>query len=149
MSTDNGRVISFNGEYRQQDWSGNSYLLGSDGSSNLKKYQNIAFGFEYTPHSVDKAKSLLGRSTFRMGVRNTESYLSLSEQNISQNAVSAGISIPILASKSTSKVNFGIEYGTGGSLDNNLLQEEFVRVQFGFSLTPYFLNPWFVVRKYD
>ena len=149
MSTEGGRVISFNGEYREQDWSGNSYLLGSDGSSNLKKYQNIAFGIEYTPHSIDKAKSLLGRSTFRAGVRNTESYLSLSDQNISQNAVSAGISIPILASKSSSKVNFGIEYGTGGTLENNLLQEEFVRLQFGFSLTPYFLNPWFVVRKYD
>ena len=149
MSTEGGRVISFNGEFRQQDWSSNSYLLGADVNTNLKQYQNISFGIEYTPHSIDKAKSIFGRSTYRFGVRNTESYLALSEQDLAQNAISAGFSIPILASKSTSKVNFGIEYGKGGTMDNNLLEEKFVRVQFGFSLTPYFLNPWFVVRKYD
>ncbi|MFM2000452.1 MAG: hypothetical protein RL204_2399 [Bacteroidota bacterium] len=149
MSTEGGRILSLNGEYRQQDWSSNSYLLGTDGTSSLKQYQNISLGVEYTPHAIDKAKSLLGRSTYRVGIRTTESYLALSDQDISQNAISAGFSIPILASKSTSKVNFGIEYGTGGTTDNNLLQEKFVRVQFGFSLTPYFLNPWFVVRKYD
>ena len=149
MSTESGRVISFNGEFRQQDWSSNSYLLGADGTTNLKQYQNISLGIEYTPSSIDKAKSIFTRSTYRMGVRNTETYLALNEQDIAQTAISAGFSIPILASKSTSKVNFGIEYGTGGTTDNSLLQEKFVRFQFGFSLTPYFLNPWFVVRKYD
>ncbi|MEZ4800487.1 MAG: hypothetical protein R2809_12105 [Flavobacteriales bacterium] len=57
--------------------------------------------------------------------------------------------MPIYASRTSSKFNFGIEYGNMGSTADNLIQEQFVTIQIGFSLTPYVINPWFVQRRYD
>lgn len=145
-----GRSTTIALEYRTQDWSTFSTTFeDAVVSSSLSNYSTIALGFERTPRNSEAASNILERSTYRLGVRSTQMNLTLRDQNIRQEAISAGISMPILSSRSTSRFNFGVEYGTGGTTVNGLLQEDFITLQIGFTLTPHFLNPWFVQRRYD
>jgi hypothetical protein len=133
-----------------QDWTSfESTFSDALGVESLSKYQHLGFGIELTPKGSENANNLFERTTYRIGARNTDTYVTLSETQINQRAISAGFSMPILASRSSSKFNFGIEYGTSGTLEGDLIKENFVNFQIGLSLTPYFLNPWFVQRQYD
>ncbi|MFN6379392.1 MAG: hypothetical protein ACK4WD_08955 [Flavobacteriales bacterium] len=145
-----GRTTALSFEFKNQDWSTFSSSFDRSLTSNeLTAYTNIAIGLERTPRNTEAANNIFERTTYRIGVRNTNTYLNVRDQNIQQQAVSAGFSIPILSSRSSSRFNFGIEYGQGGTVSNGLLEEDFINVQIGFSLTPHFLNPWFVQRRYD
>jgi hypothetical protein len=141
-------VVSF--EFKNQNWNNfSSSFEGTLTANELTAYSNIAVGLERTPRNTEAANNIFERTTYRLGVRNTNTYLNVRDQNIVQQAVSAGVSIPILSSRSSSRFNFAVEYGRGGTTTNGLLEEDFVNVQLGFSLTPHFLNPWFVQRRYD
>jgi len=145
-----GRTSILSFEFKNQNWSNfSSSFEGTLAGNELTSYSNIAIGFERTPRNTEAANNILERITYRLGARNTNTYLNVREQHIVQQAVSAGLSIPILSSRSTSRFNFAVEYGRGGTSTNGLLEEDFVNVQLGFSLTPHFLNPWFVQRRYD
>lgn len=145
-----GRSTTVALEYRTQDWSTfSSTFEDAVVSSALTSFNTIALGFERTPRNTEAASNIFERSTYRLGIRTTQVNITLRDQTIRQEAISAGVSIPILSSRSTSRFNLGLEYGRGGTTVNGLLQEEFVTVQIGFTLTPHFLNPWFVQRRYD
>lgn len=145
-----GRSTIISAEYRTQNWSGFSTSFENILTANsLSAYNNIALGLERTPRNVEAASNILERTTYRLGVRSTSTYIRIREENIRQQAVSAGISIPILSSRSTSRFSLAVEYGNGGTTANGLLKENFLSVQAGFTLTPHFLNPWFVQRRYD
>jgi hypothetical protein len=145
-----GRTTVLSFEFKNQNWNNfSSSFEGTLTANELTAYSNIALGLERTPRNTEAANNILERTTYRIGVRNTNTYLNVRDQNIVQQAVSAGVSIPILSSRSTSRFNFAVEYGRGGTTTNGLLEEDFVNVQLGFSLTPHFLNPWFVQRRYD
>ncbi|MFZ4784319.1 MAG: hypothetical protein ACOYLH_02510 [Flavobacteriales bacterium] len=148
QSEESGKTLTYNLEYRTQDWSNNN-VNSTEQSFTLSNYRHFSLGIEFTPMTLDKAENILERTTYRIGARNTESYLTIRGENIGQQALSLGFSIPIVSSKSTSKFNFGVEYGKGGTTNNDLIAEDFIQFQIGFSLTPHILNPWFVVRKYD
>ena len=78
-----------------------------------------------------------------------EPYLALREEQIKEWGVSAGTSIPLLASKSASKLNFAVEYGKGGTTASGLVEENFVNIWLGFSFSPFIANDWFIQRKYE
>ena len=64
-------------------------------------------------------------------------------------AASIGIHLPLVNSGSFSSINFGTEFGKRGSIDNGLVQEQFVRLKLGLSIMPSVNDRWFVKRKYD
>lgn len=147
---DEGLQMQYGIEYRMQDWSTFGGTFDNAlGVESLGKYTSISAGIEVTPKSGESADNIFERAIYRVGARSANTYITIDGTNIKQQAVSAGLSIPMIASKSTSKFNIGVEYGTLGTTSNNLVKENFLTIQVGFSLTPYFINPWFVQRRYD
>lgn len=137
-------------DYKSQDWSKYSVNFGdTQVNDNLQKSSTLSVGFEMIPRTVENSKNFFQRNTYRLGFRNTQTYLLLKNQQISEQAFSAGFSIPLIASRSTSKMNFAIEYGSGGTTENNLIKEQFVNIWLGFSFSPHSLNPWFIHRRYE
>jgi hypothetical protein len=137
-------------EYEIQDWSTYAWLFeGQETKGNFKEASNLSFGMQYQPSSKSSEERLFARSTYRFGVRHTETFLDFDGTSIAQNAVSAGISMPLKASLSYSQIHIGFEYGQGGTTQNNLIQEDFIHFQIGFSLTPHIFNKWFLQRKYE
>lgn len=146
-----GGVLTVGAEYRTQNWSAFSASYeGVFNDQKLNNAQQTSFGVEYTPMASDQARNVFGRTTYRMGLRQSNSYLILNGNQISQQAVSAGFSMPMLAAKAPgSRFHVGIEYGTNGTTNGGLLRENFLYTYASVTLTPYFLNQWFIVRKYD
>jgi hypothetical protein len=146
-----GGVLTIGAEIRRQNWS--AFASSYDGVFNKQKLSDASqtsFGIEYTPMASDQARTIFGRTTYRMGARKSSSYLFLNGNQISQEAISAGFSMPMLAAKAPgSRFHIGVEYGTNGTTNAGLLKETFLYTYAGITLTPYFMNQWFIVRKYD
>lgn len=148
----NDRSLRFGFQYKLQDWSG--FTISLDDAevvdNSLDEMSEYGFGLEYTPkYLIKPGQNLLQKMTYRVGVRTQDTYLRLNDQNITEQAVTAGFSLPLDVSRSASKIHFGMEFGQRGSTDNGLISESFLNIQLGFSFTPFYRNNWFVQSKYD
>lgn len=152
ISNKGDRTMKFVVDYKEQDWSKFSGQFGTATDENLlSTATSISAGFEFTPKSLGKATRTGQRSSYRLGARQSASYLVLADHQITEQAISAGISVPMMKSQTfpPSKLNLGIEIGNRGTTEVNLIEESFVNFYVGFSLTPHVINKWFVQRKYD
>ncbi len=85
-----------------------------------------------------------------MGLRYSDTYLQLNNNQLKQYGISFGLGIPLTNStKSLSMINFGCEVGRKGTTENQLLQENFFNFFVGFSISPAIHEEWFHKRKYD
>jgi hypothetical protein len=57
--------------------------------------------------------------------------------------------MPLLGSRSASLFHFGTEFGTRSTSTEGTLEERFIRIQFGLSLSPFLKNNWLIPRLYD
>jgi len=133
-------------DYKMQNWKNYKLTLPTDAgtANNLNASYTMSVGFEYKP-STSASTDLFHRMAYRLGARNTDTYLIFGDQKIVQQAISAGLSIPIV--RTDSKFHIGAEYGTNGTTSSGLIQEDFINFMVGFSLTP--RETWFFQRKYD
>jgi hypothetical protein len=134
-------------DFKMQDWSqfsldipGTNFLFGDY----MATAQTVALGAEYEP-SLATNYDLLHRMSYRAGIRNTQTHLKVNGTQIAQQAVSVGISIPVV--RSMSRFHIGAEYMTSGTHDNELIMEKGFNFMVGFTLTP--SERWFFQRKYD
>jgi hypothetical protein len=126
-------------DYQMQNWK-NFKSFGE--SDSLANSMQLSFGMEFTPNA-SATTGRWKRAHFRMGARYNQSYLKLHNTQLNETAVSLGIGIPMKKSKTT--LNLGFEVGQRGTLDNNLIKENFGRVVFSLSVYEY----WFFKRRFD
>ncbi len=88
-------------------------------------------------------------ATYKFGLRYQTLGLVINSTEITEMAVSSGLSLPLVASGSLSSINFGIEVGIRGTTNNSLVEERFARLKIGVAITPSKGDRWFVKRKYD
>ena len=110
-------------------------------SDSLKNCFKIAIGGNFTPNYTSLS-SYWKRVNYRFGVRFFKSYLELRGNNINEIGFSFGLGLPLRKSNTT--LNFGIEVGNRGTINDDLIQENFVNFKFGISLH----NIWFFKSKY-
>ncbi len=120
-----------------QDWSKYRYY----GESNdLQNSLRVSIGGRFMPTAG--FGSYIRRLNYRAGVRFEKSYLYLNDKSINNFGVSFGIGFPL---PKLSSLNVGFEYGSGGTMANNLIKENFFRISLGVS----FYDRWFLKQRYD
>jgi len=133
-------------DFKTQDWS--NYKISFDSPFSQAGYldnsSTLSAGFEFEP-SIARKSDFIHRMSYRAGLRQTDTHLHINGTNIMQQAVSVGLSIPVV--RSLSRFHIGAEYMTGGTQDNNLILEKGFNFIVGFTLTP--AERWFFQRKYD
>lgn len=87
--------------------------------------------------------SMLKRIVYRGGFRFEETGINVNGNAISEFGMSFGLGLNL--GRSFSNINIGVEYGGRGTKDNGLVQESFVNVFVGLSLS----DKWFEKRLYD
>ena len=87
--------------------------------------------------------SMLKRIVYRGGFRFEETGIIVNGNAISEFGMSFGLGLNL--GRSFSNINIGVEYGGRGTKDNGLVQESFVNVFVGLSLS----DKWFEKRLYD
>jgi hypothetical protein len=106
-------------------------------------YENstkVAIGGFFVP-KYDSFSNYLSRIIYRGGFRYENTGLVLNNKSINDYAVTYGLGLPI----GLSKINLGVELGKRGTTTSGLIEENYVNVTVGLSLS----DLWFIKRKID
>ncbi|MCK4920482.1 MAG: hypothetical protein KAS71_05510 [Bacteroidales bacterium] len=131
--------ISISGEYEKQNWSESLILGESDSLVNSESYR---FGMEYTPDN-DALRGYFNRAHYRLGGYYSNSYLRIYEEQLTDYGITFGIGLPLRGFKTT--LNLGMVLGQRGTLENNLIKENYGMIHVSFTLHDF----WFYKRKFD
>lgn len=114
-------------------------------SDSLVNSQSVALGGRLVPDF--SSTSYLNRIDYRIGARYYESYLELRGRQLNGFGITFGFGLPIrsLAIKGTkSMINIGFEIGQRGTLEQNLIRENYTNFFFGVTI----YEVWFLKRRY-
>jgi hypothetical protein len=139
-----GDNLTLLGDIEMQVWSGYKYMNETNTFKNAMRY---SMGVQYVPDRLAQVArgSYFKRVQYRMGVRYTDGYLELKNTKVADYAVTAGLGLPMGRYKLLSTLNLSVEYGKAGTLQNNLIQQNYIRAVIGFT----FNDRWFIKTKYD
>lgn len=126
-------VYNFALDYFYQPWT--DFKLSGINQLNLSDLNKFSLGFEYRPSRI-LSMNFLEQIMLRAGVSYEMSQYEFNGYELHQISVSGGFSLP-LSPENTFDV--GLEYAVRGSKENDLLQENFIRIDLGLS----FGDIWF------
>ncbi|MBE0571656.1 MAG: hypothetical protein IH618_08950 [Ignavibacteriaceae bacterium] len=124
-------------DYFYQPWT--EFKLSKINQSNLSDVHRISLGFEYRPQRVPGV-TFWEQIMFRAGLSYEMSQYNFNGNELKQYSVFGGFALP-LSPENT--VDLGFEYSVRGTKEDNLLEENFLRINFGIS----FGDIWFI--RYD
>ena len=113
--------------------------------TNQNSYKISAGGW-YLPN-YNNFRNYFSRVTYRYGAYYQKGNLSYNGTSVNEYALTGGISFPF-ENKSASRmsgIDLGLELGKRGTLDNNMIRQNFVNLKIGLN----FAQKWFEKRLYD
>jgi hypothetical protein len=137
-------------EYEMQDAISTTGLFAdTNGAFKYGRSDRMALGGFYLP-KINSISSYWQRVTYRAGLRMENTGLLVNGVENSTNfteikdfGISFGLGLPL---KRLSTVNMGFEFGKRGSVENNLIEENYFNFRLSLSLTD---TNWFIKRKID
>ncbi|MBC7694164.1 MAG: hypothetical protein H7141_01825 [Burkholderiales bacterium] len=128
------------------NWKGFKYF--NTPSTDFKNSYRVSAGLNFVPNKLAYGSAnYIRRVQYRLGVSYSDGYLDLKNTAISNYFVSAGLGLPVGIGRfdDIAVINISAQYGKMGTMANNLLQEEYVRLVLGFT----FNKRWFIKYVYD
>jgi hypothetical protein len=112
---------------------------------NENSYKVSAGGW-YLPN-YNNFRNYFSRVTYRYGAYYEKGNLAFNGTNVNQFAITGGMSFPFenRSASRMSGIDLGIELGKRGTLDNNLIRQNFINLKIGIN----FADKWFNKRLYD
>jgi len=102
---------------------------------------SFAIGGFYIPN-YSTFKGYFKRVTYRLGARVSKSGMIVNDTEINDFGITFGVGLPL--GRGFSNINLGFEIGNRGTIDANLIKENYFNVNLGISLNDSF---WFQKRK--
>ncbi len=135
-----GERINAVADFAITNWSKFNFI---DNPSALKDNYRIAFGVNYVPDKYASGSgALFKKLNYRLGANYQTGYIELKNTTLSNYAVTAGVGFPVGIGRLSSMVNISAQYGQMGTTANNLMKENYWKINFGFT----FSDRWF--QKY-
>jgi len=100
-----------------------------------------AIGMQYVPDPV--SSKYYNKINFRIGTRFASGYMMINQKPISEFAVSVGLGFPIRTFNTRSSINIMFEYSKLGTLQNNLILQNYFKLSVNFILQ----ERWYQRRK--
>ncbi|WP_293784045.1 hypothetical protein [uncultured Pedobacter sp.] len=128
-------------DFRMGKWSKTTI---NDVNQGLQDSWGASLGGQWTPDAFSY-NSYMKRIDYRIGFNYDKTYIKIGNQDIKQMGASLGFGFPLpTANGGTAfyKINFTTEFGQRGTLNNNLVKEQYINFHLGFTLN----DTWF--RKY-
>ncbi|HEX2617793.1 MAG TPA: hypothetical protein VHL57_09645, partial [Flavobacteriales bacterium] len=132
-------------EMHRRDW--NALKVDVDGyalPTGLKAANTYALGAKFQPSYEG---GLFARTIYRAGLRYTEDYRVVPGGDLNATAFTLGLSLPLNAAQTNSYVHIGAEVGQRGTTEAGLIQEQYVMLRIGLSITPWKGERWFVPSR--
>ncbi len=125
-------------EYQWQNWENFEMSQRNETFNNNYK---IAGGVEFKP-TVETYSPFFYRLQYTAGFRYEQSYLTHNNEPVNEFGISFGMFIPVR--RAFSGIKLGFEYSQRGSVDQNLMQEDFYRLNIGINI----YERWFIRRRF-
>jgi long-subunit fatty acid transport protein len=125
-------------DFKYEAWS--SYKA-TDNNFKLRDQWTVNVGGEYIPKWDDNKYSK--RIAYRFGIKYVNTFLQVNDYNY--NKISAVIGAGFPFAKNLSNINLGVEVGTMGKKQDNLIKENFFNIFLGFRLN----DLWFIKPKIE
>ncbi|WP_316796846.1 hypothetical protein [Pedobacter agri] len=128
-------------DFRMSKWAATSI---NNINSGLQDSWGASLGGQWTPDATSY-NSYMKRIDYRLGFNYDKTYIQINNQDIKQMGASLGFGFPLPSANAGSafyKINFTTEVGQRGTLNNNLVKEQFINFHLGFTLN----DTWF--RRY-
>ncbi|MEH3113578.1 OmpP1/FadL family transporter [Pedobacter terrae] len=128
-------------DFRMGKWSKTSI---NDVNQGLQDSWGASLGGQWTPDAFSY-NSYMKRIDYRIGFNYDKTYIKIGNQDIKQMGASLGFGFPLPTANGGNafyKINFTTELGQRGTLNNNLVKEQYINFHLGFTLN----DTWF--RKY-
>ncbi len=134
--------LTVTGDYTMQDWKAvdNSSLYAE--GFNLAAASSLRGGVEYTP-DFEAFRGYHNLMSYRVGGYMNESYVKVGNYQLQDYGITFGVGFPI--GKTKSSANIAFTYGSRGTMENNLVKENYGIVTFNVTLH----DLWFYKRKFD
>ncbi len=129
----------FGADFSTQQWSDFTYFGRPD---SLVDSWKVSIGAQFTPNER-ALKSYYKQVQYRFGYHFGNSFLDLNGTHLKEMAATIGFGFPIKRVGTT--VQFAAEVGKRGTIQNELVQEKYIRFSLSFTLN----DRWFIKPKYD
>lgn len=128
--------------FRQSNELGNRF--DNVTTAGFESSHTVSVGGYYIPNFMSFS-DYFGRVTYRAGLKYEKTGLVVNNEPINDMSLSLGVGLPLSSTIGGSNLNVGVEMGTRGTTDANLIQENYFNVFISLS----FNDRWFIKRKYD
>ncbi|MGA9363838.1 MAG: hypothetical protein WBW16_05655 [Bacteroidota bacterium] len=122
------------GDYLHQQWGDFEYF--GEHPQQIRNSTRLSLGMEIEP-SQERGTSYWNRVAYRVGTYYLASYYQIGTESINEFGITSGLGMPIGAD---TRLDFALEYGRRGTIDQHLLQDNIFR----FSITLSLGEKWFV-----
>lgn len=129
-------------DFSYQDWSD---YKDFNAQETLGSGYTFALGGEWTP-DINSVSNFFKRITYRSGLHYAQTPILLNNEQISDFGINFGMSVPV--GRGFSNLNLALTAGQRGTLNNNLIKEQYFRVAVGFTLNGLY-DRWFQKNKID
>lgn len=106
------------------------------------------FGFQFNLGNPEQRHPTWGKATYRLGLCQQLQPYEIDGNQVLNQSFSGGMTIPLIGSRSLSRIHFGTELGERTTTEG-ALEDRYLRIHFGVSLMPFFKNNWLIPRLYD
>ncbi len=141
-------------QYSLTDWSKFSEVRNGINFKSLPmgRSSSISVGYRLIPNLdwASSSKSAASKFSYLIGMHYTKSAILLENLNLINIGINFGVSIPLISSRSLSRITLSGEIGKLGELEVNNIEENYLKFTIGFSMGPDTrYDRWFRKRKYD
>lgn len=130
-------------DFQYQDWSAYRNADGQALTSYTEAFR-IAVGGELIPNFL--TNKLSNQISYRFGVHFERTPFLVNEQNVNDVGINFGASLPLNSFWGISHMNLGVTLGQRGNVENGLVRENYVKVNFGFSIQDI---TWFTRTRFN
>ncbi|ADQ17155.1 hypothetical protein Lbys_1441 [Leadbetterella byssophila DSM 17132] len=122
-------------EYAFTDWEGISKPFDARAAANIRNSKQMSFGVEWIPDVNSTA--YFNQVFYRAGFKSLQTPYYINGIHIKDNSFSFGMSMPL--GKGGSYFDWALSVGTRGTLDKELVKENYIKMTVNFSL----MRDWF------
>lgn len=143
--------FTWSSDIQIQEWSSTKFF---NEPSELKNSLFVGSGIQYIPDPT-KFYNYWKMINYRFGLYYHETYLNINSKNINEFGITFGLGLPItktdkgegtmIRRKLPPMLNISLSYGNRGTIEKNLIKEQFLQFSIGLNLH----DIWFIKRKYD
>ncbi len=133
------KTLTTSVDYRKLMWNDTNQELNNERYTDESIY---AFGVEFLPNK--NKYSYWSNVKYRFGLNYNTGFLKISNQQIDSYFISAGLGLP-MKKNSLNNFNISYSYGKEGTLENNLIQENFHKITLNLN----FVGSWFSKKRID